>query len=441
MHFTNQEPNKTALRMRAADQLRHRITALLDEADQLHAVSEASPEQDDLIARLREANTNLMLATFGAQDLQATAEASNRAKEEFLSTLAHELRNPLAAIVMANAVLGKVVEAHAILPKLHGILQRQTNHLTRLVDDLLDASRVSSGQISLQKIAMDFLDVIANAVEIVQPFIDARLQTLQLDIPDQPVVIDGDPGKLTQVFSNLLVNAAKFSAEREAIAIRVGVLDGHVAISVKDRGVGIASEVQPFIFDLFKQGPLAVERAQGGLGIGLSLVRSIVEMHGGTARVQSDGPGLGSEFIVTLPLSSTPVAPRNASALLNAAPQSRRILLVEDNPDASATLETYLTLEGHTVHCAVDGPAALALAQTHPFDIVLCDIGLPGMNGYDLIAHLRPLLTPAPCFIAVSGYNQLQDRLQAIDAGFNHYLVKPVAIELLLHLISLGTQH
>ena len=252
---------------------------------------------------LREANQRLVLAAFDADDARLAAEAATGRQTVFLTMLAHELRNPMAAIAVANTVMGTLEIDHPRLPKLLGIVARQSHHLVRLVDDLLDASRIATGKISLQKRTLKLQEVIDAALDIAQPVLDARAQALHLALPAAPAALEGDPVRLAQLFSNLLLNAAKFSAPGQAITLEALVRDGELAVTVRDQGKGIAQEDQPHIFDLFAQG--TDERAHacsGGLGIGLTLVRSIAELHGGSVRVHSDGCGCGSQFTVVLPL-------------------------------------------------------------------------------------------------------------------------------------------
>ena len=430
--------DKTARHAQEVEQLRNMIRELLSLVESLRDEAKGTDALENRVLQLREANQNLVLATFGAQDMQASAEAANRRQTEFLSMLAHELRNPLQPIAMANELLGRVTTAHPQLPKLHAIISRQVSHMVRLVDDLLDASRVSSGKITLQKRPLLLSEIIDSAIETSQPFIDKRNQHLTLHLPPQPLVIYGDLVRLAQVFSNLLINATKFTPENERITLTAQKLVNGVSVSVKDNGAGIPAEIQPFIFDLFTQGFRSLERSQGGLGIGLSLVRTIVEMHGGTVKVRSKGAGFGSEFTVLLPLSTESVEQAGGPASKAVLARHRRILLIEDNIDANETLKLLLELEGHAVTSMYDGPSGLAMARENIYDVILCDIGLPGMDGFELVKQLRLSgQEPAPCFIATSGYNQAEDRSHAIEAGFHHYLVKPVAIDLLMALIAL----
>jgi CheY-like chemotaxis protein len=393
---------------------------------------------DDLVRKLREANQNLVIASLRAQDLQDQAEASVQRQTEFLSMLAHELRNPLAPIAMASDMLEKITSAHPQLPHIQQIINRQVTHMKRLLEDLLDASRISSGKITLQKAPLLLADMVHDAVELSEPSLTKHHQQLVIDLPPQPVVLNGDAVRLSQVFSNLLLNASKYSAPNKSIALSARPLaNGTVAISVKDEGIGIAADMQPFIFDLFTQVPRTLDRSEGGLGIGLSMVRTLVEMHGGAVQVRSKGLNRGSEFIVVLPVPTEVLALDTAPALPMQAARSCRILIVEDNVDANQTLNFCLTHEGHCVASAYSGPDGLAMVQKGGYDMVISDIGLPGMNGYELLRQVRLLgLVPAPYCIAMTGYDQPSVRAHADEAGFDSYLVKPVSMETLQEVIS-----
>jgi two-component system CheB/CheR fusion protein len=420
-----------------AVQLRRRIVALLEQVETLRDVTKSNDSLEDLVVRLREANQHLVIATVGAQGLQAAAEAANRRQEEFLSMLAHELRNPLAPIAMAAELLGKIADSHPQLPKLYAIISRQVKHMTHLVDDLLDASRFSSGKITLKRQALFLQEIMDSAVEVSRPFIDQRNQRLSISLPEEPVIIDGDLVRLSQVFSNLLINAAKFSPEFEHITISAHTVPNAVVVSVRDNGMGIAPDIQPFIFDLFTQGFRTLDRAQGGLGIGLSLVRTVVEMHGGNVAVLSAGTGKGSEFVVRLPASGNEPVRGEVRASAVMAKGACRILLIEDNLDAIETLQDLLSREGHTTRSATNGFAGLAMAKADEYDVIICDIGLPGMDGYDVARQLRlDAHGRTPILIALTGYSQRESRVRAAEAGFDHYLVKPVAGDALLQIIS-----
>jgi signal transduction histidine kinase/CheY-like chemotaxis protein len=427
-----------ALHDKELGDLRALIAQLLMQLEVLQQQDAGAKTTERHVMQLREANAHLVMATFNAQDKQASAEASMQRQTDFLSMLAHELRNPLQPIANASTLLAKQAGSDPEQLRLHAIIARQMGHMTRLIDDLLDASRISSGKIGLDKSALVLADIVALAAEGSAPRLQARHQSLRIDQPDGEVRLYGDRVRLAQVFSNLLNNASKFSPEYEEIVLEAQVVGNMVQIAVRDNGMGMAPELQPFIFDLFTQGLQSLDRAQGGLGIGLTLVRSLVEMHGGTVRAHSAGIGQGSIFTVLLPLSVdvTAAAPLPLPPLPS--PRSLRVLLVEDNIDAAATLALLLELGGHTVDQCHNGIDGVAQALRQHYDLVLCDIGLPGLDGFTVVERIRAGVSgKMPFFIATSGYNQAQDRARAIRSGFDHYLVKPVAIDMLLALIEL----
>lgn len=392
----------------------------------------------ELVSRLREANQRLVIASLRAQDLQDQAEASIERQKEFLAMLAHELRNPLAPIAMAAGMLEKITQAHPQLPYIQQVIDRQVSHMSRLLEDLLDTSRVTSGKITLRKSLLLLTDIVQSAVEISQPFLNKNCQQLIVDLPELPVVVEGDAVRLAQVFSNLVINASKYSAQHQSITLSARQDKGDtLAVCVKDQGVGIEPEIQPFIFDLFTQAPRTPDRPEGGLGIGLSMVRTLVEMHGGTVQVRSAGLGRGSEFIVRLPMPAE-AAPPEASPVVHSDPvRPCRILVIEDNIDANETLSFCLVANGHTVASAFDGPTGLAMVKGGGYDIVVCDIGLPGMDGYEVLRQMRLLqITPEPGYIAMTGYDWQYQDAATHKATFDHYLVKPVSMALLQDVIS-----
>ncbi|CDS53700.1 Adenylate cyclase [Polaromonas sp. CG9_12] len=392
----------------------------------------------ELASMLREANEHLVIASLRAQDLQDQAEASVERQTEFLSMLAHELRNPLAPIALAAEMLGKISTAHPLLPDIQQIIARQIAHMKRLLEDLLDAARVNSGKITLEKGLLVLSGIVQSAAEISQPHFLKLGQQLIVDLPDEPVTLEGDGVRLLQVFSNLLINASKFSPRQASITVSARLSEaGTVRICVKDQGIGIDPKVQPFIFDLFTQASNTLDRSQGGLGIGLSMVRTLVQMHGGTVQVRSQGVGCGSEFIVELPVSAQAMA-SEAHLTIDAHPaRPCRILVIEDNLDANATLNSCLTLYGHAVDSAYNGLDGLAMAKDGLYDIVVSDIGLPTMNGYEVIRRIRALqLVPKPFCVAITGYDQQGYLVHAKEVGFDHYLIKPVSMEMLEALIS-----
>jgi CheY-like chemotaxis protein len=281
-------------------------------------------------------------------------------------------------------------------------------------------------------------DVIEQAIETVQPRIKERQQHLRVELPPEPVVADGDRVRLTQVFTNLLGNASKYTGDGGTIRLAVQASDTDITVRVDDSGAGMAAETIPHIFDLFTQGPRSLARSEGGLGVGLNVVRNLVSMHGGTVHADSPGLGEGSSFTVRLPASKARPASRAAAPDESAAPsRSCRVLLIEDNVDACAMLQHFLALEGHTVSTAHDGHTGLEMAIGADYDAVICDIGLPGIDGFDVIRGLRESPRAArPFAIALSGYCQAEDRARAIEAGFDHYFVKPISPSALLALIT-----
>jgi signal transduction histidine kinase/ActR/RegA family two-component response regulator len=413
------------------------IAALQAEVGELRKAASDRAELEGMLAQLREANENLVVATVNAQTLRDDAEAANRRQNEFLAMLAHELRNPLAPIGMAAALLERIPSPPAQLLNLTQVVRRQVDHMAHLLDDLLDAARISSGKITLSLQPIPLSNVIEQAVETVQPRFKERAQELIVDLPARPLVANGDKVRLTQVFTNLLSNASKYTRDQGRIRLAL-TLDGDDIVTViEDNGTGIAPDVLPHIFDLFTQGPRSLARSEGGLGVGLNVVRNLVAMHGGRVTAASPGIGEGSTLTVRLPVS--PHMPHECPAPAQAGVKLRgcRILLIEDNVDACDTLAHFLTLEGHEVTAAYDGAAGLRAATGRAFHVVICDIGLPGLDGFDLIARLRGLPGgDKPFAIAVSGYCQAEDRARALEAGFDHYFVKPVGPDALLALIA-----
>jgi two-component system, sensor histidine kinase len=420
--------------------LLRRIRALEAELDAAQALARRQGEErlamEAALAELREANEHLVLATVNAEYQREDAEAANRRQNEFLAMLAHELRNPLSPLAMAASLLERDAGAAPQQLKLARVIGRQVDHMARLLDDLLDAARISSGKITLEVEALALADVLRHAVETVQPRIAERGQTLDVDLPDEAVAVAGDKVRLAQVFTNLLGNASKYTGDGGRLALAAQAGHDEIVVTVRDNGTGIAADVLPYIFDLFTQGPRSLARSEGGLGVGLNVVRNLVGMHHGTVEAHSDGPGLGSRFTVRLPRAAgLPSAP--AEPARTAAPRRRRILLVEDNVDACATLADILAVEGHDVVCAVDGRAGLALALGRQWDVIVCDIGLPELDGLALMQALRAQQEGArPYAIALTGYGQPDDAARGLAAGFDRYLVKPVGASALLAVVA-----
>ena len=374
------------------------------------------------------------------QAARARAEAANQAKDEFLAMLGHELRNPLSPILTAVQLLKLRGDSASLREQT--IIERQAQHLVRLVDDLLDVSRITRGKIAVQKEAVDIAAVIANAVEMASPLFEEKRHRLTLDVADAPLVVDGDAVRLGQIVANLLTNAARYSDSGGEITVTARAEAGDVVVRVRDRGIGISAELLPRVFDLFVQGPRRVDRPDGGLGLGLTLVRSLVALHGGSVEAHSDGPGRGSEFVVRLPSAvGAVVSAKSAPPPAPAMAASGRVLIVDDNVDAAELLAEVLALRGYETALAHDGPAALVEARRFAPDVALLDIGLPVMDGYELAAHLRETLgAAAPRLVAVTGYGQQHDRDRSRAAGFATHLVKPVDAELLFRAIAAATR-
>ncbi|MDB6041530.1 MAG: two-component hybrid sensor and regulator [Gammaproteobacteria bacterium] len=365
-------------------------------------------------------------------------EESRQRTQEFLAMLSHELRNPLAPMRTSVDILRMRALTDPVVLRARDVIERQVLHLTRLIDDLLDVSRITSGRIRLSNEAMELETVIDRAVEAARPLIDTKGHSLEIKPLKSPAWIRGDPTRLTQVFVNLLNNAAKYTPDRGHIEIEIAGSDDDAEIHIRDNGVGIAAELLPRVFDLFTQGHRPLDRADGGLGIGLALVHRIVSLHGGTVKALSAGTGRGSEFVVTLPIFSqetsmnaVPCEPTGQQ------PRRRRLMVIDDNKDAAESMSMLLELWGHEVVCAYDGRTALeAAAKYHP-DAVFLDIGLPGMSGYEIAERLRELPESARAvLIAITGYGQDDDRRRSRDAGIDHHLVKPVAPETLHNLLD-----
>ena len=372
--------------------------------------------------------------------VEALLQKSNRRKDEFLAMLSHELRNPLAPIRTALEVIRRLAPAEPKLTWATDVTERQVAHLTRLVEDLLDVARINQGKIALQTERLDLRDVVTHAIETAKPFIDSRRHQLHTTIPHAPVVLRGDFARLSQVVANLLNNAAKYTDEGGTIEVALSLGQGQCVITVRDNGVGIDAELLPNIFELFEQGKRSLDRSQGGLGVGLTLVHRLVTLHQGTVTATSAGSGRGSEFEVVLPCLSEVADDATTAMRRIAAPGPRtgcRILVVDDNRDAAESTKVLLELGGHEVKMVGDGDEALASAPVFSPDVVLLDIGLPMMDGYEVARRLREVAeTRASCLIALTGYGQPADRERARAAGFNHHLTKPAAPDALLGLID-----
>lgn len=374
------------------------------------------------------------------REAQEALREADRRKDEFLAMLAHELRNPLSSIRNAAQVLKLLGPVDANQQLAADVVERQTQHLSRLVEDLLDVSRISRGKIALQCEPLELATIINRAIEISRPLIDSRKHLLTVTLPTEPLNIQGDLTRLVQVVGNLLNNAAKYTEENGHIRIEAGREDNRAVIRVRDNGMGLAPELISRVFDLFMQADRSLDRSQGGLGIGLTLVRNLVEMHGGRIEARSDGPGHGSEFIIRLPvlqLTGTQTKPQ-ATALQSEPRMSHlRVLVVEDKRDAAELMAFILKRNGHEVRLSGNGVDALEVAEAFRPHAVICDIGLPGMSGYEVGMRLRQQAAfSQTMLIALSGYGQKESRQRAEKAGFNYYLVKPVEPDALIALLD-----
>ena len=393
---------------------------------------------------LRDASGTLVGYTKVKRDLTSSKQAeealkqADRRKDEFLATLAHELRNPLAPLRNSLHILQLSKSNDSTTERLCETMERQVNHLVRLVDDLLEVSRITRGTIELRKELVDLAAVVRNAIETSRPLIDTAGLQLAISLPQVPLTLFGDPVRLSQIFANLLNNAAKYTNPGGQIWFSARREGPEVVVSIRDNGIGIPTDVLPKIFDMFMQVDRTTNRSQGGLGIGLTLVRSLTELHEGSISARSPGTGKGSEFIVRLPLMKTEPeskalkSKRGANQVL----PDRRILVVDDNVDSATSLGMLLKCLGADVQVAHSGPAALAAIESHRPDVVLLDIGMPGMDGYEVAKRIRERAEFGEItLIALTGWGQEEDRRRTREAGFNHHLVKPADITTLKSLL------
>ncbi len=396
-----------------------------------------SSVQSGIRARQRQYQIRSHLA-----DHAKTAELlrlADRRKDEFLATLGHELRNPLAPLVSAVQLLKAGHREPAMIDRITGVMDRQVANLSRLVDDLLELSRITRGLIDVQRVPMDLAAAIQTALDTARPAIEAAGLTLHVDLPDAPVAVDGDMLRLTQVFVNLLGNAAKYSNAGGNVWLSVRSTYRNAVVSVRDDGIGIPEDQLQSVFDMFTQVDRSNRRSQGGLGVGLTLVHSLVTQHHGHVEARSQGPDRGSEFVVTLPLvqkaltrPTGPVALRPIS--------DRRVLIVDDNVDAANTLGQLLESIGATIEVAYNAEQALdAFASFRP-DVVLLDIGMPGTDGYEVARRIRKTAPgdTTPLLVALTGWGQASDREHSREAGFNHHMVKPPDVAALRDVIMAG---
>ncbi|HYE74351.1 MAG TPA: ATP-binding protein, partial [Blastocatellia bacterium] len=373
------------------------------------------------------------------KQMEEALKDADRRKDEFLAMLAHELRNPLAPIRNAVHILKKQETLATDLQWARDVIGRQVDQMTRLVDDLLDLSRITRGKIELRKERVELRSVVNDAVESSRPLIEELGHRLSVELPPQPVLLEADPTRLAQVLLNLLNNAAKYTERGGHIWLRAWQDNSQVVISVKDTGIGIPTTMLPRIFEMFAQVDRSLDRSLGGLGIGLTLVQQLVAMHGGDVEAHSQGPGKGSEFIVRLPviaeqayaISSSPVTNEPAPFV-----SRLRILVADDNQDSADSLALFLSITGHEVHTAHDGLTAVIEAERFQPNVILLDIGMPKLNGYEAARRIREQSGNNVLLIALTGWGQEEDRRRSKEAGFDHHLTKPVDFDALSRLLA-----
>jgi PAS domain S-box-containing protein len=376
------------------------------------------------------------------EELRRRAEdlaAADRRKDEFLAMLAHELRNPLAPILNCLELIRNEAATNPLLEQLREIAERQVQHMARLLEDLLDVSRFTQGKIQLRKEALDVSTVVAHAVETATPLVAAKGHQLTVTLPREPLRLLGDPTRLEQVVANLLNNAAKYSEPGGRITLTADREGDEMVLRVKDTGIGLSPEMQSRVFELFAQADLSLDRSQGGLGIGLTLVRSLVEHHGGHVSVHSAGLGQGSEFAIRLPLpTELPVAsPEAAPPAGRVVPGQLRVLVVDDHRDSALSLARVLKSWGHVSRVAHNGVGAIEAVTAERFEVVLLDIGLPGMDGYEVAGRIRnQSRSTGLVLVALTGYGQQHDLRRSREAGFDRHLVKPVSLDILRDLLD-----
>lgn len=425
------------------------VPVLVNASRQLYGESEFDQFAMLVVAERHKYERELLLARKAAEEALAIRRAAQKAlleddhrKTVFLATLAHELRNPLAPMRNVLELLAARNLADPQLLWAHGVFDRQLKHMTHLVDDLLEVSRITQGKLELRNERVELSALIQQAVEASGPMLSAAGHEFVVALPTDPIWLFADPTRLSQMIQNLLNNAAKYTPAGGKIWLDAGLTDGQAQIIVRDSGIGIAEEDLTKIFDVFSQLTSGAGRSQGGLGIGLSLVRALVELHGGTVQAASKGPGKGSEFIIRLPAQAENIGEadalpgslidRQAGQSLKSTVQPQRVLVVDDNEDAAASLAMVLELEGHIVEVAFSGATAFAALEAFDAQIVVLDIGLPDINGYEMAQQIRQMPRHANALlIAITGWGQAKDKANAKTAGFDFHFTKPVDIDLL----------
>jgi signal transduction histidine kinase len=428
--------------------LNQRLAETNDELARAHASLQAENTRklQSLNRTLEQANAQLVSEIAERKHAETLLTEAARRKDEFISILAHELRNPLAAMQSGLELLSGKLLPESKIPWAHSLLERQLKHLKRLIDDLLDVSRITSGRVQIRREPLQLATILSHSVDAARSLIDERGHSLSVELPDQPLHVHGDAVRLTQVFVNLLNNAAKFTAEGGAITLAAEAeaeRPDWVSVCVRDTGDGIAEDMLERVFELFAQADPADAGTQTGLGIGLALSRGLVELHGGNIEARSPGRGMGAEFIVRLPLGvPLPVPgapePQPADAVAGPAEPALRLLIIDDNEDFARGLAIYLTeTSGHEVHVANSGHSGIDAARTFDPDVVLLDIGLPDIDGYEVARRIRERPRPRRVpLIAISGFGSEAHRQRARHAGFDRYFIKPVAYDVLRNALS-----
>jgi PAS domain S-box-containing protein len=438
----DEEP-KLLERLRRGERIEHYETVRVTKDGRLIDISLT-------LSPVRSADGRMIAASKVARDITERKKAeialreADRHKDEFLATLAHELRNPLAPIRNSLHLLRMAAPSDATAQRVCEMMERQVNHLVRLVDDLMEVSRITRGLIDLRDEETDLATVLRSAIETSKPLIEAAEHQLAISIPSEPIPLRGDAVRLSQVFSNLLNNAAKYTDGQGQISLSARREGREIVVSVRDSGIGIPTSMLPAVFKMFVQADRSTNRSQGGLGIGLTLAKRLVEMHGGTITAHSAGAGQGSEFVVRLPIA-TVEAPRAVPLVLEEKPKSlpqRRVLVVDDNEDAAASMGMLLKFLGTQVQVAHDGETALKIIERDRPDVVLLDIGMPGMDGFEVARRVRQRVEVNNIMlIALTGWGQAEDRDRTRGAGFDHHLVKPADITALQSLLVSGSNN